>query len=65
VCKTIRGGAQLKQVIDEACNNAKRCKTTTTTTPIARKNIDEVEQHGGAHKPCYARPPQNGNARQR
>jgi len=27
------------------------------------KNIDEVEQHGGAHKPCYARPPQNGVAR--
>jgi hypothetical protein len=55
---------KLKQVVDEACNNAKRCKTTTTTTPITKKNIDEVEQHGGAHKPSYARPPQNGVARQ-
>jgi hypothetical protein len=64
VCKTIRGGTQLKQVIDEACNNAKRYKTTTTPTPIPTQNIDEVEQHGGAHKPCYARPPQNGVAKQ-
>jgi hypothetical protein len=40
----MRGGAQLKQVIDEAYNNAKRCKTTTTTTPIPTKNIDEVEE---------------------
>jgi hypothetical protein len=43
-------GTQLKQVLDEACKNAKSCNVTTTpSSHKSAKNIRNEKQHEGAH----------------
>jgi hypothetical protein len=42
-------GTQLKQVLDEACKNAKSCNMTTTPPLKSAKNVHKEKQHGGTH----------------
>ncbi len=41
-------GGQLKQVVDEACNNAKNYMMTTMP-PFKLTNFVKEEEHGGVH----------------
>jgi hypothetical protein len=42
-------GTQLKQVLDEACKNAKSCNMTTTpSSHKSAKNVCKEKQHGGS-----------------
>ncbi len=43
-----QGGIQLKQVVDETCNNAKNYMMTTTP-PFKLTNFVKEEEHGGVH----------------
>ncbi len=42
-------GIQLKQVLDEACKNAKSCNMTMTPPLKSAKNGSKEKEHGGAH----------------
>jgi hypothetical protein len=42
-------GANLKQLINEAYNNAMGCKMTMTSPLKLAKIVNEEEQYGGAH----------------
>ncbi len=39
----------MKQVANEACNNAKSCKVTISSPPTLAKNINEKKQHRESH----------------
>ncbi len=43
-----QGGPHLKQVDDEASNNARICKMTTMPPFKTTKTIHEEDQHGGS-----------------
>jgi hypothetical protein len=43
VCNITMGEIQLKWVANEACNNVRSCKITTTPAPTPIKNVDQKE----------------------
>ncbi len=45
------GEIHLKQVVNEACNNARIYKITTTPPPTPTKNLDKKEHVGIQLKP--------------